>query len=244
MGMLTRLLSSALRGRRKPAKIARSVVDDDDLGAMRFHVCTNPADCGGACCRRGVQVLESDAARIIAFVESHPEHFELLRRVEAPLYKAEVVEGIHVFSTEVVTPDGPGKTGVYHAQRTGLTVSDEQRSQGSCVFLYPDGRCSLQVAAVALGYHKWAFKPKPCWLFPLRVAYAGERDGVRHYRLKYAGNHPDYANYPCSRLEPDGLAANEALAEEMAYFRERFAQEPEEFLTVRIVAEGKTQECL
>jgi hypothetical protein len=211
---------------------------------MRFHVCTNLDNCRGTCCRRGVQMLEGDAARIIAFVESHPTHFELLRRVAAPLFKTEVAEGTYAYSTEVVTPDGPGKAGVYHAERAGSTVSDEQRRQGCCVFRYPDGRCSLQVAAVALGYHKWAFKPRPCWLFPLRVDYAGERDGTRQYRLKYAGDHPDYADYPCSRLDPNGLPAEQALAEELAYFRERFAQEPEEFLKVRNVGEGKTQEYL
>jgi hypothetical protein len=243
MGMLTRLLSGVLRGRRKPPAIVRVVVDDDDeLAGMRFHVCTNLADCGGGCCRRGVQMLERDALRIIAFVERHPEHFALLRRVEAPLFKSEVVEGVHAYYTEVVTPDGPGKSGVYHAERAGLAVSEEQRRQGGCVFRYPDGRCSLQVAAVALGYHKWAFKPKPCWLFPLRVGYAGERDGVRHYRLQYAGDHPDFADYPCGRLDPHGLPAKEALAEEMAYFREKFLQEPEEFLTTLVVRAGKPVE--
>jgi hypothetical protein len=245
MAMLKRLLSGALRGRGKPAKIARTVIDDEDaLAGMRFHVCAKVADCGGACCRRGVQMFEGSAARIVAFVESHPAHFELLRRVEAPLFKTEAAEGIYAFSTEIVTPDGPGKTGVYHAERAGLTVSDEQRSQGCCVFLYPDGRCSLQVAATALGYHKWAFKPPSCWLFPLRVDFAGERAGTRQYRLKYAGDHPERADYPCSRLDPNGLPAKAALAEELAYFRERFAQAPEDFLTVRILAEGKTQEYL
>jgi hypothetical protein len=245
MAVLKRFLSSILRGRRKPAKVARSVVEDDGaLAGMRFHVCAKLGDCGGACCRRGVQMVEGAATRIIAFVESHPAHFELLRRVEAPLYKTEVAEGIYAFSTETVTPDGPGKTGVYHAERAGLTVSEEQRSQGSCVFLYPDGRCSLQVAATALGHHKWAIKPPSCWLFPLRVDFAGERAGTRQYRLKYAGDHPDRADYPCSRLDPDGLPAKAALAEELAYFRERFAQAPDEFLTARILTDGRLQEYL
>lgn len=240
--MLMRLLSSVLHGRRKPAASVRSVVDEDELAGMRFHVCTNLADCGGTCCRRGVQMLESDATRIIAFVERHPEHFALLRRVEAPLFKFEVVAGVQAFYTEVVTPDGPGKAGVYRAERAGLTVTDAERKQGSCVFRYPDGRCSLQVAAVALGHHKWAFKPKPCWLFPLRVGFAGERDRMRHYRLEYAGDHPDFADYPCARLDPNGLPAGEALAEEMAYFRETFPQEPKQFLTTLVVRNGKPEE--
>jgi hypothetical protein len=243
MGMLTRLLAGMLGGRRKPAAITRSVVDDDDeLAGMRFHVCTNLADCGGACCRRGVQMLEHDAARIIAFVERHPKHFGLLRRVEAPLFKTEVVKGVQAYYTEVVTLDGPGKTGVYRAERAGLTVTEAERKQGCCVFRYPDGRCSLQVAAVAVGDHKWAYKPKPCWLFPLRVGYAGVRDGVRHYRLKYAGDHPDYADFPCARLDPHGLPASEALAEEIAYFRETFPQGPEEFLAIRFGTDSEPQE--
>jgi hypothetical protein len=207
------------------------VDDDDALAGMRFHVCTNLANCKGACCRRGVQMLESDALRIIAFVESHPAHFNLLRRVEAPLFKAEVVKGIQVYSTEVVTPDGPGKAGVNRALRAGLAVSEEERKRGSCVFRYPDGRCSLQVAAVALGYHKWEFKPKPCWLFPLRAAFAGDRGGVRHFRLRFAGDTPDYADYPCARREESGLPAAEAFAEEMAYFRAQAPNAPQDFLS-------------
>ncbi|MCC6608235.1 MAG: hypothetical protein IT515_00980 [Burkholderiales bacterium] len=240
--MLRRFLSGILRGRRTPAAATPAEVDDDGaLAGMRFHVCSNLADCRGICCRRGVQMLESDALRIIAFVESHPAHFSLLQRVEAPLYKAEILQGIPVYSTEVVTPDGPGRTGVNRAQRAGVTVSEEDRKRGSCVFRYPDGRCSLQVAAVELGYHKWEFKPKPCWLFPLQPAYAGDRDGVRHFRLRFAGGHPDFADYPCARLDESGLPAGEAFAEEMAYFRQQLPGAPDDFVSV-VDADGNPAE--
>jgi len=38
-----------------------------------------------------------------------------------------------------------------------------------CIFGLENGKCSLQARAIELGLHQWAFKPEPCWLFPLRV---------------------------------------------------------------------------
>jgi len=36
-----------------------------------------------------------------------------------------------------------------------------------CVFFHPDHGCSLQKAAVDLGWHEWEFKPRFCIMFPL-----------------------------------------------------------------------------
>jgi hypothetical protein len=44
---------------------------------------------------------------------------------------------------------------------------------GKCAFLDKLGRCSVQVAAVAEGLHRWAIKPTFCILFPLEIS-----DGV------------------------------------------------------------------
>lgn len=237
MGVLRRLLAGLWRRREEPA--IRRAVDDGQLAALRVRTCASLSECRGTCCRRGVHMLEPDATRIIDFVERHPEHFALLQGIATPLFRKEAIGGTGVFYTEIVTPEGPGQDGVFRAERAGQTVTAEARLHARCVFRYSDGRCSLQVAAVALGHHKWAFKPTPCWLFPLRIAFAGERDGARCYRLEHTGDMPDYAGYGCGRIDPGGVPATEALAEETAYFQDRFPQEPELFVAeVRACGSG------
>ena len=39
-----------------------------------------------------------------------------------------------------------------------------------CVFLNKQGHCSLQVAAVAEGMHKWDLKPFYCVLYPIEIS--------------------------------------------------------------------------
>jgi hypothetical protein len=39
-----------------------------------------------------------------------------------------------------------------------------------CAFLDKFGRCTIQLAAVAAGEHKWAWKPTYCILFPVEVS--------------------------------------------------------------------------
>lgn len=41
---------------------------------------------------------------------------------------------------------------------------------GKCAFLDKFGRCSIQVASVEEGKHKWALKPTFCILFPLEIS--------------------------------------------------------------------------
>ena len=43
---------------------------------------------------------------------------------------------------------------------------------GKCTFLDKQGRCSIQLAAVATGRHKWAIKPLYCVLFPVEISDA------------------------------------------------------------------------
>jgi Fe-S-cluster containining protein len=41
---------------------------------------------------------------------------------------------------------------------------------GKCAFLDKQKRCSLQVAAVEEGLHRWFFKPMYCVLFPIEIS--------------------------------------------------------------------------
>jgi hypothetical protein len=52
---------------------------------------------------------------------------------------------------------------------SGVCVGTTTRERG-CVFLNKDGLCTLQVAAVGEGMHKWDIKPFYCVLFPISIA--------------------------------------------------------------------------
>jgi Fe-S-cluster containining protein len=52
---------------------------------------------------------------------------------------------------------------------SGMCVGTELHND-KCVFLDGTGRCSLQVAAVNQGLHRWAIKPMYCVLFPIEIS--------------------------------------------------------------------------
>lgn len=85
---------------------------------------------------------------------------------------------------------------------------------GSCTFLDRRGYCSLQVAAVANGMHKWALKPTYCALFPLDLA-AGEikLDGrTRHGACCELSADFELSAFDACREEIALLIGSEALA--------------------------------
>lgn len=54
-----------------------------------------------------------------------------------------------------------------------------------CVFLDRQGRCAIQLAAVAAGLDRWAWKPMYCILFPIEIS-----DGVVGYDPMLQGVQP------------------------------------------------------
>jgi hypothetical protein len=44
-----------------------------------------------------------------------------------------------------------------------------QEINNKCAFLDGHGRCSIQLASMAAGEHKWALKPLYCVLFPIEI---------------------------------------------------------------------------
>src|SRR5262249_44199835 len=92
-----------------------------------------------------------------------------------------------------------------------------------CVFCLEDHKCSLQVLAVERGLHKWTYKPKACWMFPLRI-----KDG--HPCPPPAADEPDpdnlgeeYPGYckfvPGGKDLPGGDPWQITLAEEIRFWR-------------------------
>jgi hypothetical protein len=225
--MLARVIADVLNRLRKTLGRRRagltSIVVSSGLREVRLRSCGVVGDCHGACCARGVRIDKPEAERLAAFVRDHPEHFRHLADPERALVPLDNLGTPHLWHTEVVTPDGVGRNGLYRAIAAGETVTASDQEGGHCVFKLPDGRCSFQVAAVALGHHKWEYKPTACWLFPLKYATERSPDGACTYRLEWIGAVQEkLAQYPCSRRASDGAPAADVLREEIEYFYAKF----------------------
>jgi hypothetical protein len=91
-----------------------------------------------------------------------------------------------------------------------------------CVFALPDARCSLQVLAVADGVHPWTYKPRACWMHPLRESATGPlpppADPAQDWDR--ADGYPGYVCYTrCGRHTPGGADWQDALAGELERWR-------------------------
>lgn len=193
------------------------------LREVRLRSCATVGECCAACCAKGVRIDKPEAERLAAFVRAHPEHFRHLADPERALVPLDFLGTPNLWHTDVITPDGVGRRGLYRAVAAGETVTASDHEGGMCAFAFPDGRCSFQVAAVALGYHKWEYKPTACWLFPLKYTMQTGTDGVRSYRIDWVGAAQEkLAHYPCSRRAPDGAPAETVLKEEIEYFVGKF----------------------
>jgi hypothetical protein len=223
--MLARVIADLLKRLRKAAsgRGRATIAVSSELREVRLRSCSVIGDCGGACCARGVRIDKPEAERLAAFVREHPDHFRHLADPEHALVPLDVLGTPHLWHTEVVTPGGVGRDGLYRAITTGATVAAADQEGGHCVFKLPDGRCSFQVAAVALGHHKWEYKPTACWLFPLRYTTKMGESGVSSYQIDWIGSVQEkLAQYPCSRRTLEGAPADVVLKEEIEYFIAKF----------------------
>jgi hypothetical protein len=158
------------------------------------------------CCYDGAYLKPGEEAALAATVRAHRGFF-------AAVPEPFVVDGVWLGRL------AGRKTAVRpHAYRSADFPAHFGRTR--CVFALADGRCSLQVLAVALGEHPWARKPEACWRHPLRAGPAGlepppatpEGDPDR------APGYPGFATYTaCGRDRPDGIDWREACAAELAY---------------------------
>lgn len=90
-----------------------------------------------------------------------------------------------------------------------------------CVFLTVDGKCSLQLLAIARGQHPWYWKPFSCWLHPLSVdegpppeLVLHDEDSDPHRREGY----PGFIVYTeCGRTRPGEEPAWRVLSEELEF---------------------------
>jgi hypothetical protein len=223
LGVITGLFRRLASG---PASVEGSrgvLVDQGQLRNIKLRACGEGNKCQAECCSHGARIEAGEAARLAEFMRDHPAFFAHLHRVKEAFVPVETPEHGRVYFTEVVTPDGAGKSGIRRAMAAGQAFGADDYRDSMCVFALDDLRCSLQVASAALGLHPWTFKPTGCWLFPLKYGVHQAPGGKRTYRLDWAGtDRPEVANYPCSRLDPGGGRASDVLREEIAHFRRQF----------------------
>jgi hypothetical protein len=130
-------------------KVGRFVIDGG-LFTKGFPSGGGPCRCSSTCCAGGVLVDKTEHDVILA-------HHDLIAR---HMDETQVTDHMKWFESEEVhdTDFASGKA-------VGTEVINEK-----CAFLDKTGRCSIQLAAVSSGMHKWALKPLFCVLFPIEIS--------------------------------------------------------------------------
>lgn len=165
------------------------------------------AACEAVCCHDGAWLTDDDEKRLRLAIRAAPEVFSGLPRVKVVTAGAGVDRG----RKTAVRPH------VYRQRPAHFTDT-------RCVFADPAGRCTLQLAAVQLGEHPWAYKPLACWLHPLRLTAGADGEpallppALPGADPDAAPGYPGYATFtPCGRHEPDAPPWTDTLADEIAY---------------------------
>ncbi len=117
------------------------------------------SECRGACCLHGAWVDQTEAEDIQAHAPTIQSHMPEGWRDPGGWFDGRREPDPHALSGEVL-----------HT----TVLSDPDHYGGSaCIFLRPDHKCALQVAAEAEGQHPWRFKPFYCILHPLDLDEGG-----------------------------------------------------------------------
>jgi len=167
------------------------------MKAAKLKAC-DLAQCEGMCCHDGAWLLPEEVARLRRLV---------FRRRSAlpglPDRFLEPVPGGHKTATRPHTYASP--TFPAHFPKT------------RCVFCLPDARCALQVLAEADGVDRWAYKPRACWMHPLRDGATGPLPPPADPADDWdrSPGYPGYVTFTeCGRDRADGAPWEEALAAE------------------------------
>lgn len=169
------------------------------------------AACEGMCCHDGAY-LEPDEVRALralvfkrrAELPGVPDRFVVPGEGGAP----KTATRPHAYAQ----PDYPA-----HFPRT------------RCVFALPDARCALQALAEADGRDRWAYKPRACWMHPLRESATGPLPPPADPAADWdrAPGYPGYVCFTrCGAHRKDGAPWEEALAAELAQRRARRGESP------------------
>lgn len=120
-----------------------------ELFTRGFPASGGPCNCSSACCEGGVFVDLRERDVIMAHKTLITGHMDETQSVDpANWFEPE----------EHDDEDFPS------GRCVGTRVLNDK-----CAFLDKSGRCSLQVAALGSGLHKWALKPLFCILYPIEI---------------------------------------------------------------------------
>ncbi len=108
-----------------------------------------PCECVSRCCQGGVYVDVKERDRILAAKDQIKQHMD----------STQTTDHAQWFETEEQR----------HADFPSGRCVGTQEINNKCAFLDSRGRCSIQLASIAAGEHKWALKPLYCVLFPIEI---------------------------------------------------------------------------
>ncbi|HXG01217.1 MAG TPA: DUF3109 family protein [Bacteroidota bacterium] len=121
----------------------------NELFESGYAAGNGPCNCTAQCCTSGVWVDLGERDTIMRHASIIKQHMdETQTQDETQWFEVGIEED----------PDFPSG----HCVGTAVV-------NNKCTFLDTFGRCTLQLAAVAAGEHKWAWKPLYCVLFPIVI---------------------------------------------------------------------------
>jgi hypothetical protein len=187
---------------------------NQEHSCVKLRVC-NPSECEARCCYDGVYLEAGEEVKIRKIVASAPAFF---RKLPADF----IVDGSW----------GCGRirgkktaTGLYDFKATDFPA---HFSRTRCVFCSEDHKCLLQVLAVQRGLHKWTYKPKTCWMFPMELddGKPAPPPSVGEPDPQCLGEeYPGFVKFvPCGEDRPDGDPWEQTLADEIEYWLETESQ--------------------
>jgi hypothetical protein len=132
-----------------PPLIIKGYTIAPELFSKGFPTGGGPCTCTSRCCSGGVYVDPKERDRIL----------EAKERVKKQMDSSQVADESQWFEEEEIE-----HTDFPSGRCVGTLEINEK-----CAFLDSMGRCSIQLASVAAGEHKWSMKPLYCVLFPIEI---------------------------------------------------------------------------
>jgi hypothetical protein len=120
-----------------------------ELFSQGFAAGSGPCRCSSDCCSGGVYADVAERDRILALKEKIKAQMDETQTTDENLWFDSEIEDDRDFAS---------------GQCVGTTVVNNK-----CAFLNVKGHCSIQLAAVAEGLDRWAWKPLFCVLYPIEI---------------------------------------------------------------------------
>ena len=138
-----------------------------ELFTRGFVAGSGPCRCSSDCCSGGVYADLTEREKILSLKEKIQEQMDGTQTRDENLWFDREIENDSDFVS---------------GRSVGTSVVNDK-----CVFLNAKGHCSIQLAAVAEGLDRWAWKPLYCILYPIESGWirpdaAGRKALLQHRR--------------------------------------------------------------